>query len=143
MKKDFKTNHWKNYLPIPVCEQFPQYKEFYEKAWDLARAHVCALEYLERGGKKKYSAFNVGTGKGTSVKEIIEAIKKTTGIKFKEKIEGRRPGDPPMLIGNAELIGRVMGWQSEKSLEDIISSAWQAWQAGPKRIDVENWKERS
>jgi len=40
MKKDFKTNHWKNYLPIPVCEQFSQYKEFYEKAWDLARAHV-------------------------------------------------------------------------------------------------------
>lgn len=110
---------------------------------DLARAHVCALEYLEGEGEKKYSAFNVGTGRGTSVKEIIEAIKKTTGIKFKEKIEGRRPGDPPMLIGNAELIGRVMGWQSEKSLEDIISSAWQAWQAGPKRIEVENWKERS
>ncbi|MBR4399485.1 MAG: UDP-glucose 4-epimerase GalE [Aeriscardovia sp.] len=109
---------------------------------DLARAHVSALCYLESEGEKKYSAFNVGTGRGTSVREIIEAIKGITGIKFEEKVEGRRPGDPPMLIGNAELIGRVMGWRSEKSLQDIISSAWQAWQEGPKRIDVGAWKER-
>ena len=110
---------------------------------DLASAHICALEYLRRPGKKEYSAFNVGTGKGTSVKEIIEAIKETTGIKFEEKIEGRRAGDPPMLIGNAELIVRVMGWKSQKSLSDIISSAWEAWQAGPNRIDVENWREKA
>lgn len=109
---------------------------------DLARAHVSALHYLEGKGKKEYSAFNVGTGKGTSVQEIIDTIKRVTQIKFEERREGRRAGDPPMLIGNAELIGRVMGWKSEKNLEDIISSAWQAWQAGPKRIDVENWKER-
>ncbi|MDK6280886.1 NAD-dependent epimerase/dehydratase family protein, partial [Escherichia coli] len=61
---------------------------------DLADAHIAAMHYLDRD-ERKYDAFNVGTGKGTSVREIVDEIKKVSGLPFVETIKPRRAGDPP------------------------------------------------
>lgn len=108
---------------------------------DLADAHVAALEYLDRD-ERKYDVFNVGTGKGTSVRQIVDELKKVTGLPFEEVVQARRPGDPAQLIGSPERINTEMGWHAKYDVEDIVESAWEAWQANPEHhIDVENWKQ--
>lgn len=109
---------------------------------DLADAHVAALDYLERD-QRNYDAFNVGTGKGTSVREIVNAVKEVTGLPFTEAVAERRPGDPPHLIGDASRITAEMGWRARYNVHDIVESAWQAWQANPEHhIDVATWRQR-
>ena len=108
---------------------------------DLADAHLAALKYLGRDDRE-FSAFNVGTGTGTSVKEIVDEIKSVSGLPFTAKIEARRAGDPPKLIGSPRRINEVMGWHAKYGVKEIVESAWNAWQANPAhRIDVENWKQ--
>ncbi len=88
---------------------------------DLAEAHLLALEKMQ---EKSFSIFNLGTGKGHSVKEIISAAESVTGKKVKLKVSDRRPGDPPELIADASKCKSVLGWSAKKSdLETIISSA--------------------
>ncbi len=65
---------------------------------DLADAHLAALKYLDRD-ERKYDVFNVGTGEGTSVRQIVDEVKKVTGLPFTETVMPRRAGDPPHLIG--------------------------------------------
>jgi UDP-glucose 4-epimerase len=110
---------------------------------DLADAHVAALEYLKRpDDQRPYSAFNVGTGKGTSVRQIVDEIKKVTGLPFTEKIEKRRAGDPPQLICSPERINKVMGWHARYDVHDIVESAWKAWQANPAHhFETQGWKQ--
>ncbi|UTW60044.1 UDP-glucose 4-epimerase GalE [Kordiimonas sp. SCSIO 12603] len=95
---------------------------------DLASAHVKALEYLfDRVEKTEgfYDAFNLGTGTGFSVREVIETAKKVTGIDFDAIEEDRRPGDPAFLIANASKANEILGWQPEyPKLEDMIKHAW-------------------
>ena len=65
---------------------------------DLADAHIAALKYLDRD-ERKYDAFIVGTGECTSVRQIVDEVKKVTGLPFEETVMARRAGDPPHLIG--------------------------------------------
>lgn len=91
---------------------------------DLARAHIAALDYLKASGES--ITCNVGTGFGTSVMQIIEATERVTGKKVPFEIVGRRAGDPAECYADASLINHTFGWSPEKSLEDIIASAY-AW----------------
>ena len=108
---------------------------------DLADAHLAALSYLDRD-ERKYDAFNVGTGEGTSVRQIVDEIKSVTGLPFTESIEERRAGDPPHLIGSPKRINEEMDWHAKYDVHDIVESAWAAWQANPDHhIDVVSWKQ--
>ena len=92
---------------------------------DLARAHLVALEYLERE-KRSFDTFNVGTGVGASVFEVLEALKLASGVDFKIEVADRRAGDPPRLVANVSRIYEELGFKSEFDLSDIVSSAWQS-----------------
>src|SRR6266536_80705 len=88
---------------------------------DLARAHILAL------GAASSGFYNLGTGGGSSVQEIIEACRKITGRQIGTVEKPRRPGDPPRLIASSEKIKKELGWQPQfQSLDAIIKSAW-AW----------------
>ncbi len=90
---------------------------------DLAQAHILALKRLLDGGVS--DAFNLGNGKGFSVKEVIEAAKKITGVDFKVTVAGRREGDPPVLVADSKKAKEVLGWEPKYAdLETIIESAW-------------------
>ena len=89
---------------------------------DLAEAHLLALEYLDKGGKS--DAFNLGSGDGYSVKEIIETARKVTGRAIPAIVEPRRAGDPSILIASNKKAAQVLGWKPERGLETIIADAW-------------------
>lgn len=103
---------------------------------DLAQAHIVSLQGLKHG--VKHRVFNVGTGTGASVIEVIETIGRVTGLDTTPVIEPRRPGDPAVLVGSADRLERELGFRSTTGLEDIVRTAWEAWQAGPRRIDRVN-----
>lgn len=90
---------------------------------DLAEAHLKALHYLEKGGQS--AAFNLGTGQGYSVTEVIQTVETVTGMKVATQKTGRREGDPPILIAEAGLSARILDWKPLHSdLKEIISTAW-------------------
>lgn len=89
---------------------------------DLADAHVRALEYLEKNGDSL--AINLGTGRGHSVLEVIEAAKNATGRPVRRKMGPRRPGDPPVLVADPTKAQEVLGWTANRNLADIVESAW-------------------
>lgn len=92
---------------------------------DLASAHLNALEYLNEGGESDF--FNLGNTEGTSVFEVIEAVKKQTGRAFAVERVERRPGDPAILVGNAEKARRILNWQpAYPDIDTIVKHAW-AW----------------
>lgn len=93
---------------------------------DLAAAHVLALKYLLEGGGT--TAFNLGTGTGTTVKELIEAIRRTTNRPFTAEIAPRRPGDAPCLVADNSRAREVLGWQPTRNLDEIVRTAWR-WHA--------------
>ncbi|EPH17482.1 MULTISPECIES: UDP-glucose 4-epimerase GalE [Dermabacter] len=92
---------------------------------DLADAHVAALGYLEND-EREYRVFNVGTGKGSSVLEVIDAIGRAKGIEITPEIAPRRAGDPARLVCSTERIEKALGWKSSKDLDDIVRSAVEA-----------------
>ncbi|ROS76538.1 UDP-glucose 4-epimerase GalE [Cellulomonas sp. PhB143] len=102
---------------------------------DLADAHISSLAYLDRA-EREFDVFNVGTGEGASVREVIEEIGRASGLDATPEIRPRRAGDPPRLVASPERISRELGWSAERALPEIVSSAWEAWQAGPRRIEV-------
>lgn len=90
---------------------------------DLAGAHVNALKYLEAGGPSE--AFNLGTGCGASVAEIIQCVDRIAGRKTRYRIDARRPGDPAVLIANYSRARQTLGWEPRNStVENIIETAW-------------------
>jgi UDP-glucose-4-epimerase GalE len=89
---------------------------------DLADAHVRALQHLEKGGES--IALNLGTGKGDSVLEVIQAAEKITGRTVHRKVGPRRAGDPPVLVADPTRAQQVLGWKATRTLPDIVSSAW-------------------
>lgn len=94
---------------------------------DLADAHVQALQYLEHLDKKAPSeslAINLGTGRGYSVLEVMQAAEKVTGRPVRRKIGPRRAGDPPSLVADPAKAKKVLGWTAKYNLGDIVSSAW-------------------
>ena len=95
---------------------------------DLAKAHVVALRRLiEKNNKTNYEVFNLGTGKGSSVLEVINAFESVTGQKLNYKIVGRREGDVTAAYADTTKAKEILGWQTVLSLEDALSSAWK-WQ---------------
>lgn len=102
---------------------------------DLAEAHIAALDYVASGQEMEHHCFNVGTGQGTSVKEIVDGLREVTGIDFEAEVQDRRPGDPAQLIGDPTRIRVELNWKAEYGVKEILESAWSAWQAGPNRIE--------
>ena len=88
---------------------------------DLAEAHVLGLEYLSKG---ESTAVNLGSGDGYSVKQVVAAVERITGRKVPTHITARRPGDPPELVADPALAGKLLKWKAKRSLDDIISTAW-------------------
>ena len=91
---------------------------------DLARGHVAALRALERGGVQVY---NLGTGKGYSVLEIVRAFEAATGIRLPYVIDPRRPGDIAACWSDPSRAERELGWKAEKGIEDMCRDSWN-WQ---------------
>ncbi len=90
---------------------------------DLADAHVLALEYLRQGGES--NIFNLGNGKGFSVKEMIAAAKKATGREIKVAMGSRRAGDPAQLIASSDKARNILGWKPRfTDVEAVIGTAW-------------------
>ncbi len=103
---------------------------------DLARAHVIAIERIldEGKGSDRLETFNVGTGRGVSVLELIRTFEEVTGVKVPHKIVGRREGDIEQVWANPRHANEVLGWEAKETLADTLRSAW-AWQVrlGAKR----------
>ena len=92
---------------------------------DLAKAHVVAMHrMLENKSDDKMEIFNLGTGRGVSVLELIHTFEQATGVKVPHKIVGRREGDIEQVWANPEKANNVLGWKAEESLEDTLRSAW-------------------
>ncbi|NBU80579.1 MAG: UDP-glucose 4-epimerase GalE [Flavobacteriaceae bacterium] len=92
---------------------------------DLAKAHVIALQrLLNKQNLQKIEKFNLGTGKGSSVLEVINAFEKVSGQKLPYRIVGRREGDVISAYANTDKANKVLGWKAEFSLEDALASAW-------------------
>lgn len=90
---------------------------------DLVSAHLCSLKYLKNGGKS--DVFNLGIGRGYSVREVIDTVKKVTGKNFNVVETKRRPGDPPELVADSNKAQKVLKWQPEiTNLSDIVETSW-------------------
>jgi UDP-glucose 4-epimerase len=95
----------------------------YIHATDLAMAHVLALKYLRENDNSEI--FNLGSGSGYSVKQIIDTARKVTGVNIKTVIGENRAGDPPTLIASSEKARKILGWEPKyDNIEKIISTAW-------------------
>ena len=92
---------------------------------DLAKAHVIALQRLLSGkNKTNYEVFNVGTGTGSSVLEVIKSFEKVSGKKLNYKIVDRRPGDITSAYADTTLANKELGWKAQYSLDEAMKSAW-------------------
>ena len=92
---------------------------------DLSRAHVVSIRrLLENRNEDNYEVFNLGTGKGISVFEMIEAFIKATGQKIKYKVVGRRPGDIEKVYADPGLANSILKWKADTPLEETLISAW-------------------
>jgi UDP-glucose 4-epimerase len=103
----------------------------YVHVMDLAEAHIAALDALnvevgQNGGRHR--VFNVGTGEGTSVREMIDNILRISGAPETAEVVARRPGDPAMVTAQVTAIAHELGWQSSRTVVDIVESAWAAHQ---------------
>ncbi len=99
----------------------------YVHVLDLAHAHILALNYLLKGGESR--VYNVGSGDGFSVREIVKLCEKTAGIKIKIKDAPRRRDDQPILVADAAKIRKELGWKPEHGINEIILHAWN-WHKG-------------
>lgn len=92
---------------------------------DLAAAHRVALERLiNKQHVSPYELFNIGTGRGSSVLEVIQAFERVSGLRLPYRIVDRRPGDVEQVWADTTRANRVLGWTAERSLEDMAASAW-------------------
>jgi len=97
---------------------------------DLAAAHLAALDRLQPGKSIKV---NLGTGRGYSVREVINACREITGHNIPEKIASRRPGDPPELVADSRLARKLLDWSPKyETVESIVETAWRWHQAHPR-----------
>lgn len=92
---------------------------------DLALAHLAAVDYLV-GDDQEFQTFNVGTGEGASVIEVLDALKTASKIDFEVALGERRAGDPPRLVADVSRIERVLGFRTKHDLASIVQSAWDA-----------------
>lgn len=92
---------------------------------DLAEAHVVAVRRLLQG-EELAPVYNLGSGEGVSVRQIMDAVAKATGMAFEPEIRPRRPGDPARIVASGELAARDLDWKMRHTLDDMVASAWQA-----------------
>lgn len=98
---------------------------------DLAQAHILALKWLDQGGQSR--VYNLGSGNGFSVMEVVKTVERVTGRKVPWEVSERRPGDPAVLVASSTKIARELGWNPEyPSLDQIIESAWRWHQSHPE-----------
>jgi UDP-glucose 4-epimerase len=97
----------------------------YVHVTDIARAHVAAAQRLD-SGEPIEPAYNLGSGDGVSVAEIMAAVARVTGIPFEPEIGPRRPGDPPRIVANGDLAARDLDWRMRHTLDEMVASAWAA-----------------
>ena len=102
---------------------------------DLAKAHVVAVERMvNQKMKKDFEVFNLGTGNGYSVLEVIKSFERSTGEKLNYKIVGRRPGDVEQVWADTQFANEELGWKAEKGIDEMTLSAWK-WQQALKEKD--------
>jgi UDP-glucose 4-epimerase len=92
---------------------------------DLAKAHVAALKLLEKESFKGYDVFNIGTGKGNTVLDVIHAFERTTGVKLNYEIGPRREGDVEKVWGDVTKSANKLGWKAELDIDTMMASAWE------------------
>jgi UDP-glucose 4-epimerase len=95
---------------------------------DLAHSHVVAARRLE-AGERLAPAYNLGSGDGSSVREIMQAMQRVTGIDFEPEIAPRRPGDPARIVADGKLASRDLEWMMRHTLDEMVASAWSARQS--------------
>ena len=95
---------------------------------DLALSHVVAAKALEEG-RPLQPVYNLGSGTGLSVRQIMDAVGRVTGIDFTPEMRPRRAGDPARIVATGELAARDLDWQMRHSVDDMVASAWEARQA--------------
>lgn len=102
---------------------------------DLAAAHVAAIGRLVEGrNKKDYEVFNVGTGRGVSVMELVEAFERVNGLKLNYRIVGRRSGDVESVWAETSLANNELGWKAVRTLDETLAAAW-AWEKHVRGIE--------
>ena len=98
----------------------------YIHVMDLARGHVCAIEYMQK--HKGENVFNLGTGMGYSVLDMVKAFERVTGIKIPYEIVARRPGDLATVYSSPDKSAELLGWKAQYNLDDMCRDTW-AWQS--------------
>ncbi|GAB3218757.1 UDP-glucose 4-epimerase GalE [Kineococcus gypseus] len=102
----------------------------YVHVLDLAEAHLAALDHLAGDAAEEgHDVFNVGTGTGASVFEVLRVVREVTGVDVEPEVRERRAGDPPRLVADVSRIREELGWSASKDLRDTVASAWEAWRA--------------
>ncbi|MCW2832733.1 MAG: galE [Nocardioides sp.] len=103
----------------------------YVHVQDLADAHVTALQSLRSpgDGRPRHHVYNIGTGQGSSVREVLDTVGRVTGLDVTGEIVPRRPGDPAVLVADVQRVRDDLSWKAHHSLEDMVTSAWEAWQS--------------
>lgn len=99
----------------------------YVHVQDLALAHVAAADALE-SGRPLQPVYNLGSGDGLSVLQIMDAVRRVTGIGFEPVIADRRPGDPARIVASGEAAARDLGWTMRHDIDAMVTTAWRAWQ---------------
>ena len=103
---------------------------------DLAKAHVKAIDrILQNKMEEKVEVFNLGTGRGLSVLELINTFEKATGVKLPYKIVGRRAGDIVKVWANPERANKVLGWSADTPVEEVLQTAWK-WQLHLRELGI-------
>lgn len=97
----------------------------YVHVGDIALAHAAAARRLDAGDDIQ-PAYNLGSGEGLSVAEIMDAVARVTGIAFEPEVAPRRPGDPPRIVASGEAAARDLDWQMRHPLDEMVRSAWEA-----------------
>ncbi len=96
----------------------------YIHVMDLAEAHVKSLQWLDARTDQPVVVFNIGTGRGYSVKEVVDTFERETGVKLKYRYAERRPGDVPSIFADASMAKEELGWKAEKTMADALRDAW-------------------
>ena len=96
---------------------------------DLGDAHLLALERLSGG---EHRIYNLGSGDGYTVREVIDAARRVTGREIPVREEGRRPGDPPELVAANSRAREELGWEPRRGLDEMIADAWEWHRAHPR-----------
>jgi UDP-glucose 4-epimerase len=93
---------------------------------DLAEAHITALALLD---ERPWAVLNVGTGQGTSVLDVVHGLMAVSGLHTEPDVMSRRPGDPAVVVADPGSIAEVLGWRAQRTLDQILDDAWDAWQS--------------